>query len=323
MLHTRDAGSLQRPALIVVAGLLAWNQPAGAHGIAGNRFFPGTMTFDDPAVADEFSILSSGSNHPLDSSGGPDVLDNSVSWAFARLLTPELSIGINGGWIHRSGSGLPTQTGFDQSSVTLKQLLYKNELHETLISGSLTWGIGGSGAQGVGANSPNTLLPSITFGKGFGDLPDELAWLRPFGITGAFSAEIPTSPSSVNFGFDPTTGGFGPMAGANVEILHWGFAIEYSTLYLTNRFKPGQLPKDEPLHQFVPLVEFAFDSPRDQKTAATMNPGTVICGGRLAAIRRSDRATQQHRRSRPRLWRRSRVCWNWLDVISGELRLSD
>jgi hypothetical protein len=26
---------------------------ADAHGIAGNRFFPGTLAFDDPAVADE------------------------------------------------------------------------------------------------------------------------------------------------------------------------------------------------------------------------------------------------------------------------------
>jgi hypothetical protein len=35
----------------------------------------------------------------------------------------------------------------------------------------------------------------------------------------------------------------------------------------------GQLPKEEPLHQFVPLVEFAFDSPVAERTAATMNPG--------------------------------------------------
>jgi hypothetical protein len=32
-------------------------------------------------------------------------------------------------------------------------------------------------------------------------------------------------------------------------------------------------PKDEPLNQFVPLVEFRFDSPRGQSTAATVNPG--------------------------------------------------
>ncbi|MBV8290168.1 MAG: hypothetical protein JOZ35_24920 [Hyphomicrobiales bacterium] len=27
------------------------------------------------------------------------------------------------------------------------------------------------------------------------------------------------------------------------------------------------------MNQFVPLIEFSFDSPRGQKTAATMNPG--------------------------------------------------
>ena len=258
---------------IAAAALLALTGQAHAHGIAGNRFFPGTMTFDDPAVADEFLIMPSTSNRPLDSASGFSVFDASFSWSFARLLTPDVSIGVNSGWIRRSGDGFPTQTGFDQTSFTLKRLMYKNELHETLISASLSWGVGGSGAESVGANKPDTIVPAITFGKGFGDLPDQLAWLRPFAVTGAVSLEIPLSPTSVNFGFDPTVGRFGPMLGPNVEILHWGFAVEYSTLYLTDRFTPGRLPKDEPLHQFIPLVEFAFDSPRGDKTAATMNPG--------------------------------------------------
>jgi len=205
--------------------------------------------------------------------GGFSVLDSSLSWSFARLVTPQLSIGVDSGWIRRSGDGFPPHSGFDQTSITVKQLWYKNELHEALISGSISWGIGHSGAHGVGADRPDTLLPSITFGKGFGDLPEGLAWLRPFGIAGAIAAEIPTASASVNFGFDPATGRFGPLAGANVEILRWGSAVEYSTLYLTDRFKPGRLPKDEPLHQLIPLVELAFESPRGQKTAATMNPG--------------------------------------------------
>ena len=29
---------------------------ADAHGIAGNRYFPGTLTFDDPAVVDELIL---------------------------------------------------------------------------------------------------------------------------------------------------------------------------------------------------------------------------------------------------------------------------
>lgn len=39
-------------AMIVVAPLIA-THTADAHGIAGNRYFDGTLSFDDPAVADE------------------------------------------------------------------------------------------------------------------------------------------------------------------------------------------------------------------------------------------------------------------------------
>ena len=42
---------------------------------------------------------------------------------------------------------------------------------------------------------------------------------------------------------------------------------------MTNRFTPGKLPKEEPLNQFVPLVEFSFDLAPGSKTFATMNPG--------------------------------------------------
>ncbi|MGH1573764.1 hypothetical protein ACRAWG_27865 [Methylobacterium sp. P31] len=109
-----------------------------------------------------------------------------------------------------------------------------------------------------------------------GDLPDELAWMRPLGIAGAVSVEVPLERSSLGGSSTNTTsatGRVGAMNGATVTTLHWGFAIEYSNLYLTDRFTPGQLPKDEPLRQFVPLVEFAFDTPWRQKTAATVNPG--------------------------------------------------
>jgi hypothetical protein len=59
---------------------------------------------------------------------------------------------------------------------------------------------------------------------------------------------------------------------AAVETPHWGFSIQFSTLYLTSRFNGGP-PKEEPLNQLVPLVEFRFDSPRGQETVATANPG--------------------------------------------------
>ena len=140
--------------LIVTLALLSGVQLAHAHGIAGNRFFPGTLSFDDPAVADEAVVPNwSGSKHP--DSGG-SVVDNRLHWAFIRLLTPTLEVGIDSGWIHRNW-GLSLRSGFDVTNLTVKGLAYRNDLHETLVSAGLAWGMGHSGAQGVGANAPNLL----------------------------------------------------------------------------------------------------------------------------------------------------------------------
>jgi hypothetical protein len=60
--------------IAALAGPLS--QPAHAHGIAGNRNFPGTLTFDDPAVADEAIVPNfSRWDHP---DGGGNVTDNRI-----------------------------------------------------------------------------------------------------------------------------------------------------------------------------------------------------------------------------------------------------
>jgi hypothetical protein len=255
--------------LAIVAG----GHTAHAHGIAGNRFFPGTLAFDDPAVADEAIVpLYSTFKHPAEIGDG-QVVDSAFNWSLFRLLTPTLGVGVDSGWVHRNW-GVGRGSGFDVTSVDLKGEVYRNDLHEILISAGTTWGIGRSGAQGAGANAPNLVAPGIFFGKGFGDLPDNLAWLRPFGVTGAVSFEQPLAGgTSTNVGLDLQIGQVGPLQTRNVAVTHWGLAVEFSTLYLTNRFTPGKLPKEEPLNQFVPLVEFAFDSAPGSKTFATMNPG--------------------------------------------------
>jgi hypothetical protein len=268
--------------LLIVLAMLGRIHSAHAHGIAGNRFFPGTLSFDDPAVADE-AIVPNFSSFKRPGDAG-NIVDNRFDWAFFRLLTPTLGVGVDGAWVHRNwGSAL--RSGSEVISLGLKGEVYRNDLHEVLVSARLGWGIGHSGAQGISANAPDSLQPGIFFGKGFGDLPDGLAWLRPFGITGAVTLDHPMTGSSINFGIDPQTGQLGPMLRRNVDTLHWAFALEFSTLYLTDRFTPGKLPKEEPLNQLVPLVEFSFDSPRGEKTVATMNPGLsyVAVSWQLAA----------------------------------------
>ncbi len=119
---------------LLTTALVALCHAAQAHGVAGNRVFPGTLAFDDPAVLDEliFPALSS-LNHPDDST---NVIDNRIGWSFARLLTPTLAIEINSGWIHRNW-GPAQRSGFDITEIGLKGLLYKNGVHEMLISAGL------------------------------------------------------------------------------------------------------------------------------------------------------------------------------------------
>ena len=76
-----------------------------------------------------------------------------------------------------------------------------------------------------------------------------------------------------------------------VDTLHWGFSIQYSTYYLTSRYMPGKLPKNEPLHQFIPLIEFAINTPRGENGRHDESR-IGLCRGHLAGCRRSNRSTQ-------------------------------
>jgi hypothetical protein len=202
---------------LTTLGVLALSQPAHSHGIAGNRYFDGTLTFDDPAVADE-AILPS-YTYLEQPTQGSNAIENRINWSFARLLTPTLEVTFDSGWIHQ-GWPIGRTSGFDTTDIGLKYEAYRNNHHETLVSVGLAWGIGHSGAQGVGADQPNTILPGIFFGKGFGDFPDPLSWLRPFAITGAIVSESPVGSAGKALAPSPTTGKFGSVLAPAVETIN-------------------------------------------------------------------------------------------------------
>jgi hypothetical protein len=263
----------EKPRLLLALCMIS--SAVQAHGIVGNRYFPGTLTFDDPAVADELILPNfSYSRHPVAENDNVD--DSTAAASFARLLTPDLAVGVDSSWTQWKRQALQRQDGFDTTSISLKGRFYENDPHEALISASLGWGVPDSGSTAVGAGAPGSIQPAILFGKGFGDVPDRFAWLRPFGIAGGVSALFPSRRYTDAVVLNPATGRLETVSATNPDLLHWGFALEYSMLYLTDRFDGGP-PKEEPLNQMVPLVEFAFDSQfgdgLGHKTAGTVNPG--------------------------------------------------
>jgi hypothetical protein len=201
------------------------------------------------------------------------------------------------------------RTGFGITHLLIKGLVYENDPHETLISASLIWGIGDFGTKAVGGYGPNTLQTSLTFGKGLGDLPDSLKWLRPFAIAGAIAPEFPIDGRTKTLLFDPNSDQ--PHYGYlhNPDIVQWAFALEFSTLYLSSRFTRGP-PKEEPLNQLVPLIEFPVDTTITGgkfTNAATMNPGLPYVGVVYQVAAEAIRPVEQSGRTRCRSHRRSRV----------------
>jgi hypothetical protein len=141
--------------------------------------------------------------HPAEDGGL--VIDDAIPFTFVRLLTPDIAFGVDMSGVIRNRSGFPQEVGFDTTSPSLKGLLYKSEPHETLISAGISWGIGNSGDHAVGGGRPDILQSGIFFGKGFGDLPENVAFFRPFGIAGAVTAELPTSHTTTIVGVDSST----------------------------------------------------------------------------------------------------------------------
>lgn len=227
-----------------------------AHGFVGDRFFPPTITTDDPFATDELKFPSvSYFRSPADENG-PAVDTTDVGFEFDKEIFPKFALGVSGDWLNQRPSGGPTASGFDNFSLSAKYQLWQNEKHEAIFSLGGQWEIGGSGSREVGRASTSTFTPTIFAGKGLGDLPDSVKFARPFAVTGTLGLDIPTSA-------DPNSIG-------------WGLAVEYDLRYLQTQVKDIGLPA--PFKNMIPLVEFSFDSPINRDgggTTGTINPGIL------------------------------------------------
>lgn len=245
---------------LALAALRLLSATAGAHGVAGNRLFPGTISFDDAAVADEALLPAVSRSHPPAPEGG-HFTDTAVPASFTRLLTRNLALSLDGSWSRRERPDGAAASGFGTPRVGLKSALYRSDARESLVAAGLSWAIGGLGDPKVGARSSSALQPGVFFGQGLDPLPEAFAWLRPLAVAGAVAPEF-------------SLGG-----GGSTDVLHWSLALELSSFYWTKRHVHGAPPRSEPVEQWIPLVELPFHtpltSPGRRTTTGTINPGAA------------------------------------------------
>src|ERR1043166_3730052 len=90
-------------------------------------------------------------------------------------------------------------------------------------------GGGGPGAQRIGddASAKGSPTPTLYSGKGFGDLPDSLRWLKPLAVTGTFGYQFQDVPTSTSLGTD-SNGNPLLVRSSNPDLIVWGASIQYS-----------------------------------------------------------------------------------------------
>jgi len=233
-------------ACIAACAIVVTAATARAHGIVGDRFFPATITTDDPFAADELALPTvTVFNHETD-----------YDMEYSKSILPGFAVSLDFGYAVQTPPGGPHASGWSNLSVTPAVELWRNEAHEAIVTTGFIWEIGGTGSKAV-ADRGSTYTPELLFGKGFGDLPDTLAFLRPFAVTGQMGLSIPSTTGSSN-------------------AFNWGGAVEYSLLYLQNNVHDEGFP--DVVAHLTPIMEFALQTRTDAEggeTTGTLNPGLI------------------------------------------------
>jgi hypothetical protein len=246
---SRRCGKRLLPAAIMsvaTSAFLLVPSLASAHAIAGDRVFPATMAVDDPGVGDEANFTYGHQRVPGDNG---DQSINTFNFEYDKLITPRLAFSVTGSYeMHNN----PTARGFNNFGLGLKYLLYVNQAHEFMTSVGVNAELGGTGSRAI-ADNFSTISPTIYVGKGMGDLPDSLAYLRPIAITAEAAPAL-------------TTGAGQPNA------FNYGFTFQYSLPYLQQHVHDVGLP--QPLSNLIPIVEIPLSRSQGQ-TTGTINPGFI------------------------------------------------
>jgi hypothetical protein len=256
--------------LILLMPVSSW-----AHGFAGKRFFPTTFQVEDPFVSDELSLLFSHIKEPGEGEN-PSSKTTEFSLEYSKRITPHFGVSVGEEYRHLDFTDDGSESGFGNLELGVKYQFLTSEEHETILSIGVGAEIGGTGTSRVGAESFSVISPAFFFGKGLGDLPESVKYLRPFAITGVVGPNFPTR--SKNVSVDPDTGE--TDVERNPTTLTWAFTLQYSFMYLQSFVKDVGL--GNPFKRMILVTEFPLETCMNAdcegQTTGTVNPGIVWCG---------------------------------------------
>ena len=122
------------PVLFFVSIITLVAEPLSAfsHGFAGNRFFPATITTDDPFAASELSLPTFSE---IRQPGQPPVKVFDLSADLSLLVLPRTALTIGDGYSIQKVADQRAQTGFDNADLHILYEFFENDKHEAITSG--------------------------------------------------------------------------------------------------------------------------------------------------------------------------------------------
>lgn len=272
MLSTRS--SLLAAATIAALQSISVPQ-ASAHCFVGGRFLPATLNTDDPCVADEMSVPTVSKFKTGDD---PSAKETDLSFDFSKRITENFGITTSRTWSRISPPGMPSMSGWQNLQNAFQYQVLKDPSHEFALLAGLVVEWGGTGSQSLGTDRFSTLTPTLYFGKGFGELPDNAGWLRAFAVTGEAGYSFPTTRMTTLV--DPNSGDISLRN--NPNFLRYSGSLQFSMPYLKSSIVDLGLP--DFINHLIPIVEAQFQAPVANNfgtgigTTGTINPGVIWVG---------------------------------------------
>jgi hypothetical protein len=264
-----------------------------ADGVAGDRVFPITLTFDDPNVDDQIrmpTVSWLGTSATGTAAAGGQY---TFSGGFEKTITENLGIFLSNGYAIQAMQNAKTASGWQDLVGGIKYKLFVDAPHEFMLAVGVQREFGGTGADQIGADIHGNTTPTVYFAKGFGDVPVDV--LRPFAVSGTLGYAIA----------DVELKGIQPAAGTDAQQFNNGYAnrwnaglsIQYSLPYLQEHVKDVSL--EGFVGDLVPIVEMTYSapasSPNNLGTQFLVAPGVIYMGegfqGGLEALIPTTKAT--------------------------------
>jgi hypothetical protein len=196
------------------------------------RDFPKTLVFDEPGIDDEVSLPT------LVVTPNASGVETDADFELDKRLTERLSVQINAGYSYIGRAIRPAQSGWQNSSATLKYILFGDRAREQLVSFSMIREFGGSGAARVGASATGATTGAVNFGQGFARVFHN-PFMKPFAVTGTVGLLAP----------DDATHGAEPQALVSASLQY-----SFDVLAATSR-----LPVFA--RKLIPIVEMTYAAP--------------------------------------------------------------